>query len=72
MQDRRNKKDSDARDTRQYIKIGKLVCKYFPSLLDCQPTNGKVESDELAFFESLLKLHSDHPDFTHQLGDMFV
>ena len=67
MQERRNKKAADARDTRQYIKIGKLVCKYFPSLLDCRPADGKGESDEIAFFEFLIKFYSNHSDFTHQL-----
>lgn len=71
MQERRNKEAADARDTRQYIKIGKLVCKYFPSLLDCRPTDGKGESDELAFFEFLLKFYSDHSDFIHRLRDVY-
>lgn len=71
MQDRRNKKDSDARDIRQYIKIGKLVCKYFPSLLDCRSANEKESTSNLAFLEFVLKLQGDHPDILCQLRDMF-
>lgn len=71
MQDRRNKQDAEARDTRQYIKIGKLACKYFPSLLDCQPTNDKGESDELSFLEFVLKLYRDRPNAIRLLRDLY-
>lgn len=68
------KRDSDARhksDTRQYIQIGKLVCKYFPLLLDCQLSVQEEPSPELAFLEFILKLHHSNSDLMRRLRDAF-
>ena len=70
----KSKRDSDAKhkkDTRQYIQIGKLVCKYFPLLLDCQPSVQEELSPEVAFLESILKLHQSNPDLMRRLRDAF-
>lgn len=70
----KSKRDSDAkhkRDTRQYIQIGKLVCKYFPSLLDVQPSAQEELSPEFAFLEFILKLHQSNPDLMRRLRDAF-
>lgn len=69
MKAQRDRDAKCARDTRRYIEIGKLVCKYFPSLLDCRSASGK--EDALAFLEFVLKLHYDHPDLVRRLRDMF-
>lgn len=68
------KRDSDAKhksDTRQYIQIGKLVCKYFPLLLDCQPSAQEEPSPEYAFFEFLLKWHHSNPELVRRLWNAF-
>ena len=70
MKVQRDKDAKCARDTRRYIEIGKLVCKYFPSLLDFRSTNEKESTSNLAFLEFVLKLHCDHPDLVHRLRDM--
>ena len=70
----KSKRDSDTKhkkDTRQYIQIGKLVCKYFPLLLDCKPSVQEELSPEFAFLESILKLHQSNPDLMRRLRDAF-
>lgn len=71
MKAQRDKDAKHARDTRRYIEIGKLVCKYFPSLLDYRFANEKESTSNLAFLEFVLKLHGGHPDIVCQLRDMF-
>lgn len=71
MKAQRDRDAKCARDTRRYIEIGKLVCKYFPSLLDCRSANEKESTGDLAFLEFVLKLHDDHPDIVCQLRDIF-
>lgn len=71
MKEKRDKDAKHARDTRQYIRIGKLVCSYFPLLLDCQSTGSAESSAELAFFEFILKLHQNNPDLMRRLRYAF-
>lgn len=71
MKERRDQKTKNAKATRQYIQIGKLVCEYFPSLLDCQSTSDGGKSNELDFLNFVLKLHINNPDIIHRLRDMF-
>lgn len=70
MKAQRDRDAKCAKETRRYIEIGRLVCKHFPSLLDCQPANEKESTRNLAFLEFVLKLHYDHPDLVRRLRDM--
>lgn len=71
MKERRDKDDRRNGDTRQYIKIGKLICKYFPSLLDCQSETDGGDTCEIDFLEFILNFHYKNPKFIHQLREVF-
>lgn len=71
MKAQRDRDAKCAKETRRYIEIGRLVCKHFPSLLDCQSVSGKESANNLAFLEFVLKLHCDHPDPVRRLRDTF-
>ena len=71
MKERRDHKAESVKTTRQYIQIGKLVCKYFPSLLDHPSQDGGDAHKELEFFEYFLNFHHNNPKITQRLRDMF-
>lgn len=71
MKERRDKGKKSSRDTRRYIEIGKMVCKHFPSLLDCLSETNEGKPSELDFLDFVLKLHHSHPDLICRLRNLF-
>lgn len=51
-------------DTRRYIIIGKLVCRYFPDMMKYQPQHSDVENaKEFSALEKVLAFLARHTEF---------
>jgi len=67
MAELREKEKKRKVDTRRYIIIGELVCKYFPSLMELQPQQDKESNTaEFSSLEAILRWLRDGTDLIHK------
>ena len=64
LQDNKEKEKQDAINTRRYILIGKLICKYFPEVLKLQPRLTKAENNiEFKLLEVFISILADDKEY---------
>lgn len=66
--ERREQEAKRKMDTRRYIIIGELVCKYFPDAMKYQPQRSKADNaKEFETFANILNLLADNTELLAKL-----